>query len=228
MERTEVTNPEMYQTFLESEFLLFKLDLTFLDWTFTLFFSLLLGVREILSFFVFPEGFDPLTLVKGFTPVEDNRGTGGNYSGKQRVVKCFNCQREGHMARQCPKPKRKRDATWFRDKVLLVEAQRNCKVLNEEELEFLANPGIAEAKAVLMANLSSCGLDVLSKVSHSDNTRNDMLNQSLKEMPYFEQTHLVNYPENKITNKPLDEWWMSKHLDTVLMDKKLQEVWIDK
>ncbi|GJX65838.1 hypothetical protein Tco_0300181 [Tanacetum coccineum] len=132
------------------------------------------------------------------------------------------------MARQCPNPKRKRDATWFRDKVLLVEAQRNCKVLNEEELEFLANPGIAEAKAVLMANLSSCGLDVLSKVSHSDNTRNDMLNQSLKEMPYFEQTHLVNYPENKITNKPLDEWWMSKHLDTVLMDKKLQEVWIDK
>nr|GEV83044.1 hypothetical protein [Tanacetum cinerariifolium] len=36
--------------------------------------------------------------------------------GQQRVVKCFNCQGEGHMARQCPKPKRKRDATWFREK----------------------------------------------------------------------------------------------------------------
>ncbi|GJY91528.1 transposase, MuDR, MULE transposase domain protein [Tanacetum coccineum] len=71
-------------------------------------------------------------------------GTGGNNSGQQRVVKCFNCQGEGHMARQCPKPKRKRDATWFRDKVLLVEAQGNGKVLNEEELEFLADPGIAE------------------------------------------------------------------------------------
>ncbi|GKC17459.1 retrovirus-related pol polyprotein from transposon TNT 1-94 [Tanacetum coccineum] len=70
--------------------------------------------------------------------------TGGNYSGQQRVVKCFNCQGEGHMARQCPKPKRKRDATWFRDKVLLVEAQGNGKVLNEEELEFLADLGIAE------------------------------------------------------------------------------------
>ncbi|GJR55535.1 hypothetical protein Tco_1406056 [Tanacetum coccineum] len=62
------------QTFLESEFLIFKLDLTFLDWTSTLFFSLLLGVHEILSFFVLPEGFDPLALVEGFTPVEDNRG----------------------------------------------------------------------------------------------------------------------------------------------------------
>ncbi|GJR31610.1 hypothetical protein Tco_1107842 [Tanacetum coccineum] len=49
----------------------------------------------------------------------------------------------------------KKDATWFRDKVLLVEAQGNGKILNEEELEFLADPGIAEAKAVLMANLSN-------------------------------------------------------------------------
>ncbi|GJR53835.1 integrase, catalytic region, zinc finger, CCHC-type containing protein [Tanacetum coccineum] len=69
---------------------------------------------------------------------------GGNNLGQQRVVKCFNCQREGHMARQCPKPKSKKDATWFRDKVPLVEARGNGKVLNEEELEFLADPGIVE------------------------------------------------------------------------------------
>nr|GEX86553.1 hypothetical protein [Tanacetum cinerariifolium] len=101
---------------------------------------------------------------------------------------------ERHMARQCPKPKRQRESTWFRDEVLLVEAQRKGNVLNEEELEFLADPGIAEglvtqsvitpnaayqvndldaydsdcdeistAKAVLMANLSSYGSDVLSE-----------------------------------------------------------------
>nr|GEW92364.1 hypothetical protein [Tanacetum cinerariifolium] len=50
----------------------------------------------------------------------------------------------GHMARECLKPKRKRDATWFKDKVLLVEAQGFGKVLNEEELEFLVDTGIAE------------------------------------------------------------------------------------
>ncbi|GKD83065.1 retrovirus-related pol polyprotein from transposon TNT 1-94, partial [Tanacetum coccineum] len=38
-------------------------------------------------------------------------GTGRNNSGQQKIVKCFNCQGEGHMARQCPKPKRKKDAT---------------------------------------------------------------------------------------------------------------------
>ncbi|GJZ88088.1 hypothetical protein Tco_0659870 [Tanacetum coccineum] len=46
------------------------------------------------------------------------------------------------------------------------------------------------AKAVLMANLSSYSLDVLSKEPHSENTHNDMLNQSVQEMPYSEKTHL--------------------------------------
>ncbi|GKB60925.1 retrovirus-related pol polyprotein from transposon TNT 1-94 [Tanacetum coccineum] len=102
-------------------------------------------------------------------------GIDGNNSGQQRVVKCFNCQWEGHMARQCPKPKRKIDATWFRDKVLLT-------------------------KAVLMANLSSYESNVLSEVPHSEITHNNMPNQSVQEIPYSEQTHLVNYPENEITS----------------------------
>ncbi|GKE83808.1 reverse transcriptase domain-containing protein, partial [Tanacetum coccineum] len=71
-------------------------------------------------------------------------GTGGNYSGQQMIMKCFICQGEGHMERQCPKPKRKRDAMWFREKVLLVEDQGNGNVLTEEELEFLADLGTAE------------------------------------------------------------------------------------
>nr|GEZ71792.1 hypothetical protein [Tanacetum cinerariifolium] len=51
---------------------------------------------------------------------------------------------KGHMSKQCTKPKRKRDEVWFKEKVLLVQAQANGQVLHEEELEFLANPRIAE------------------------------------------------------------------------------------
>nr|GFA05966.1 hypothetical protein [Tanacetum cinerariifolium] len=47
----------------------------------------------------------------------------------------------------CTKPKRKRDAEWFKDKVLLVQAQANGQVLQEEELEFLADPGTAESSS---------------------------------------------------------------------------------
>ncbi|GKB58439.1 hypothetical protein Tco_0914625, partial [Tanacetum coccineum] len=47
----------------------------------------------------------------------------------------------------CTKPKRKRDDSWFKDKVLLVQAQANGQILHEEELAFLADPGITEDQA---------------------------------------------------------------------------------
>nr|GFA83988.1 hypothetical protein [Tanacetum cinerariifolium] len=49
----------------------------------------------------------------------------GGTSGRQRAIVCYNCKSEGHMAKQCTKPKRKRGAEWFKDKVLLVQAQAN-------------------------------------------------------------------------------------------------------
>nr|GEY91218.1 hypothetical protein [Tanacetum cinerariifolium] len=73
-------------------------------------------------------------------------GASGNNSGKQRTVICYNCKGEGHMSKQCTKPKRKRDDSWFKDKVLLVQAQANGQMLHEEELAFLADPGITEAQ----------------------------------------------------------------------------------
>nr|GFD11246.1 hypothetical protein [Tanacetum cinerariifolium] len=51
------------------------------------------------------------------------------------------------MYKQCTKPKRKRDVEWFKDKVLLVQAQANGQVLQEEELEFFTDPGIAESSS---------------------------------------------------------------------------------
>ncbi|GJY81647.1 retrovirus-related pol polyprotein from transposon TNT 1-94 [Tanacetum coccineum] len=53
---------------------------------------------------------------------------------------------------------------------------------------------VSTAKAVLMANLSSYGSNVLSEVPISDNTNNDMLNQSVQEMPYSEPSQFVEHP----------------------------------
>ncbi|GKB72101.1 integrase, catalytic region, zinc finger, CCHC-type containing protein [Tanacetum coccineum] len=74
-------------------------------------------------------------------------GASERNSRKQRTVICYNCKGEGHMSKQCTKPKRKRDDSWFKDKVLLVQAQANGQILHEEELAFLADPRIAEGQA---------------------------------------------------------------------------------
>ncbi|GKA44589.1 hypothetical protein Tco_0737313 [Tanacetum coccineum] len=51
------------------------------------------------------------------------------------------------MFEQCTKPKRKQDDSWFKDKVLLVQAQANGQILHEEGLAFLADPGTVEGQA---------------------------------------------------------------------------------
>ncbi|GJZ24024.1 retrovirus-related pol polyprotein from transposon TNT 1-94 [Tanacetum coccineum] len=73
-------------------------------------------------------------------------GASRSNSGKQRTVICYNCKGKGHMSKQCTKPKRKWDDTWFKDKVLLVQAQVNGQILHEEELAFLADPRITEGQ----------------------------------------------------------------------------------
>ncbi|GJV81280.1 hypothetical protein Tco_1517150 [Tanacetum coccineum] len=75
------------------------------------------------------------SLVVGTTRTYTSGASGSN-SGKQRTVICYNCKGEGHMSKQCTKPKRKRDDSWFKDKVLLVQAQASGQILHEEELAF--------------------------------------------------------------------------------------------
>ncbi|GKG19894.1 retrovirus-related pol polyprotein from transposon TNT 1-94, partial [Tanacetum coccineum] len=73
---------------------------------------------------------------------------GNNASGHASVVERYNCQGEGHMARQCTQPKRPRNSAWFKDKAMLAEAQEAGQILDEEQLAFLADPGILDGQAV--------------------------------------------------------------------------------
>ncbi|GJW22138.1 ribonuclease H-like domain-containing protein [Tanacetum coccineum] len=96
----------------------------------------------------------------------------GNYAAAQpRFMKCYNYQGEGHMARQCAQPKWRRNVALFKEKLMLAEAQEAGQILDEEQLAFLADPDcddLTSAKAVLMANLSSCDPKVLSDVPYFD------------------------------------------------------------
>ncbi|GJV04277.1 integrase, catalytic region, zinc finger, CCHC-type containing protein [Tanacetum coccineum] len=83
------------------------------------------------------------TYAAGTTRKYTPRASGSN-TGKQWTVICYNCKGEGHIAKQCNKPKRKKDETWFNDKVLLVQSQASGQALTEEEIAFLADPGLLD------------------------------------------------------------------------------------
>ncbi|GJU73692.1 retrovirus-related pol polyprotein from transposon TNT 1-94, partial [Tanacetum coccineum] len=125
-------------------------------------------------------------------------GVSGSNSGKQRTVTCYNCKGEGHMFKQCTKPKRKWDDSWFKDKILLVQAQANGQILHEEELAFLADPGITEV--ALTENLSQYGSDALAEVHNHNNVDNNMSNQAVQAMPSSEQSNVVKHSETEITS----------------------------
>nr|GFB74842.1 retrovirus-related Pol polyprotein from transposon TNT 1-94 [Tanacetum cinerariifolium] len=58
--------------------------------------------------------------------------------GQARIVKCYNCNGTGHIAWNCTQPKRPQNSAYFKDKMLLMQAQENRVALDAEQLLFLA------------------------------------------------------------------------------------------
>nr|GFA53130.1 hypothetical protein [Tanacetum cinerariifolium] len=91
-----------------------------------------------------------------------NVNQGQARSGQARPIKCYNCNGTRHIARNCTQPKRPRNSEYFKDKMLLMQAQENGVALDEEQLWFLAggednafDDDAPTAQTMFMANLSS-------------------------------------------------------------------------
>ncbi|GKE37767.1 retrovirus-related pol polyprotein from transposon TNT 1-94 [Tanacetum coccineum] len=125
-------------------------------------------------------------------------GESGNNSGKQRIVTCYNCKGEGHMSKQCTKPRRKHDDLWFKDKTVITHNaayQANDLDAYDSDCDELNS-----AKVAVMANLIHYGSDALSEVHNHDNVNNNIINQAVQAMPSFEQSNVVNHSETEITS----------------------------
>nr|GEW09333.1 retrovirus-related Pol polyprotein from transposon TNT 1-94 [Tanacetum cinerariifolium] len=57
--------------------------------------------------------------------------------GQARPVKFYNCNGTWHIARNCTQPKRPQNSEYYKDKMLLMQAQENRVALDAEELLFL-------------------------------------------------------------------------------------------
>ncbi|GJU68130.1 hypothetical protein Tco_1254389 [Tanacetum coccineum] len=102
-------------------------------------------------------------------------------------------------SRKCTQPKQTRNATWYKEKAMLTEAQEAGQILDEEQLtEDLDTydfdyDDLSNAQAVLMANISNYGSDVISEVPHSETYLNDMENQGAHALQDFEQPPAIDF-----------------------------------
>ncbi|GJS23680.1 retrovirus-related pol polyprotein from transposon TNT 1-94 [Tanacetum coccineum] len=125
-------------------------------------------------------------------------GSSGSNSGKQRTIICYNCKREGHMSKQCTKPKRKWDDSWFKDKTVIT----HNAAYQADDLDAYDSDcnELNTAKVALMANLSHYGSDALAEVHNHDNVNNNMINQAVQTMSSSKQSNVVNHSETEITS----------------------------
>ncbi|GJR06356.1 hypothetical protein Tco_0529340 [Tanacetum coccineum] len=162
-----------------------------------------------LAFLMFNQGDDPIAYLNKemafliAATIQDSRVTMQQVQGRQRQSYAG----EGHMARQCTQSKRPRNIAWFKEKAMLAGAQESEQILDEEQLTFLTEDldaydsdydDVSNAKAVLMANLSNYGSDIISEVPYLEHYHTDMDNQSMHAMQGFEQTPVVEFTDNEI------------------------------
>nr|GEW64131.1 retrovirus-related Pol polyprotein from transposon TNT 1-94 [Tanacetum cinerariifolium] len=92
--------------------------------------------------------------------IQDDR-VGYANPGQARQIKCYNCNDIGHLARNYTQPKRPQNSEYFKDKMLLMQAQKNGVTLDEEQLLFIAggqdnavDEDVDEQPTTFMADLS--------------------------------------------------------------------------
>nr|GEX01891.1 integrase, catalytic region, zinc finger, CCHC-type, peptidase aspartic, catalytic [Tanacetum cinerariifolium] len=93
----------------------------------------------------------------------------------------------GHMSKHCTKPKRKRDDSWYKDKVLLTVITHNV-AYQADDLDAYDSDcdKINTAKVTLMENLYHYRLDDLAEVHNHDNVNHNVINQAVQKAQQLE------------------------------------------
>nr|GEZ87941.1 hypothetical protein [Tanacetum cinerariifolium] len=128
---------------------------------------------------------------------------------------------QGHIVRNCPQPKRPQNSEYFKDKMLLMQAQENRVALDAEQLFFLAGEP-PTAQTMFMANLSSADpitdeagpsfdSDILSELQDHD--------QYLDDSCAYQEEHVM-HGSFELTGR---EQEINEQLRLVISDRNLKE-----
>nr|GEV15772.1 hypothetical protein [Tanacetum cinerariifolium] len=134
-------------------------------------------------------------------------GPSGTNSGKQRVIVCYNCKGEGHMSKQCTKPKRKRDEAWFKDKTQSTQyVVTNNAAYQADDLDAYDSDcdEINSAKIALMANLSHYGFDNLAESNIMNESETEITSDS-NIIPYSQYVNESQYVTVQNSSSPTQQ-----------------------
>nr|GEU86664.1 integrase, catalytic region, zinc finger, CCHC-type, peptidase aspartic, catalytic [Tanacetum cinerariifolium] len=152
------------------------------------------------------------------------RETVGSTMVQKSRIQCYNCKEFGHVARECQKPKRAKDAAYHREKMLLYKQEKVGIQLNAEQADWRDDTDDEledqelEAHYMYMAQLQEVSPDAadsgpifddepLQKVSNDDH-----YNVFSMESKHPEQSKSVHdtYPiDQDAHNVIIDSWDMS-------------------
>nr|GEU82807.1 integrase, catalytic region, zinc finger, CCHC-type, peptidase aspartic, catalytic [Tanacetum cinerariifolium] len=130
--------------------------------------------------------------------------------GQERQIKWYNCNGIGHLARNCTQPKRPQNSEYYKDKMLLMQAQENGVALDEEQLLFIAggqdnavdedvdDQPTPTAQTMFMANLSST-YHVYDEADPSYDS--DILSEYVKD-------NVVSLVQSNVSSVPNDAYMM--------------------
>ncbi|GKA84473.1 retrovirus-related pol polyprotein from transposon TNT 1-94 [Tanacetum coccineum] len=153
-------------------------------------------------------------------------GVSGSNTGKQRTVICYNCKGEGHISKQCTMPKRKRDETWFNDKVLLVQAQASVQVNRWKKNSIfgcsMTVMKINSAKIAPYWRIFQNGSDALTEVHNPDNLTHDLINQISDEHNWETDQNPNSSAHQDILILSIELRAQSQEKDTVIVKLKEQ------
>nr|GFC31206.1 hypothetical protein [Tanacetum cinerariifolium] len=68
--------------------------------------------------------------------VSGARDTVGSSMVQKSGIQCYNCKEYGHIARECQKPKRAKDAAYHREKMFLCKQEEAGIQLNAEQADW--------------------------------------------------------------------------------------------
>nr|GEW43578.1 retrovirus-related Pol polyprotein from transposon TNT 1-94 [Tanacetum cinerariifolium] len=112
-----------------------------------------------------------------------NKGKHAATRSQGKVVTCYNCRSQGHVAEECKEKKRAKDSQWFKDKALLMEAKEKGAILDAEAEAFLADVACTSPYAKPLAITTSMAFEV----SHED-----AYDSNVNEVPHTAVAFMAN------------------------------------